>query len=241
MEVRRDEGRRRLRVLLAAAVTVGTASGVFGLTRSPLLDVDRVDVKGAQNTPVAEVVAASGLSGGPPLVDLDLAVIERSVEALPWIAEATATRRFPNRVEVQVRERVPLAAVVTPVDGVAMVDETGRVLSHTDSAPDGLIRIEQTITHAAPGTSVAGSTRGALDLVDLLPPLLADRVAAVRVDAGGRIDLRLDDRITVLVGEPVELETKLVALATLVERVDLRTARSIDVRVPSAPVVARAG
>ncbi|MGI9033123.1 MAG: hypothetical protein ACR2HY_05490, partial [Acidimicrobiales bacterium] len=47
LQVRRAEGRRRLRLLVATSIVVAVLGAGWGLTRSPLLDVDRVTVQGA--------------------------------------------------------------------------------------------------------------------------------------------------------------------------------------------------
>lgn len=238
IEVRRDEGRRRLRVILVGLATFGSATAVFALTRSPLLDVDRVELQGAHITSVDEVAVAAGLADRPPLVDVDLERVEAAVEALPWVDTATASRKFPNRVHVQVRERVPLA-VVAEGESAALVDPSGRVLGSPEAVPADLIRIEQSGAVPPAGAEVGPPTKGALALVDMLPPLLSTRVTAVRVDREGHLEADLDGRIPVRLGAPEQLTDKVVALATLVERVDLRRVDTIDVRVPGSPVLTR--
>src|SRR5207248_1321528 len=60
IEVRRLEGRRRLRILLILATFVGVALVGWGVSRSPLLDADHVRITGTVNTTAAPIMTAAG-------------------------------------------------------------------------------------------------------------------------------------------------------------------------------------
>src|SRR5205807_544626 len=127
--VRRDEGRRRLRLLLAvltlsAAILLGWAA-----TRSPLLNVDHVRLVGAQHTDLEQVLAATGLRRGAAMIDLDESHLAAKVAGLPWVAAARVHRSWPGSVTIAVTERAPVAAVPAAAGGWALVDDTGRVLA----------------------------------------------------------------------------------------------------------------
>jgi cell division protein FtsQ len=239
VEVRRDEGRRRLRVLLIITGTFAMLGVGYGVTRSPLLDVDRVHVRGATHTSVDEVVVATGLGAAPAMLDVDDTNVGRTVEDLPWVESATVTRRWPGTVEITLLERSPLAALPAGPEVWAVVDLSGRVLELRAGDPGDLVRVAAGTTPGAPGSRVDASTRGALRLVAALPEALATRVPSLAVGANGAIELQLDGKIPVHVGAPRQLGPKLVALTTLVQKADLRRVRTIDVRVPTAPVLTR--
>src|SRR4051812_31048214 len=59
--VKRDEGRRRLRVLIGAVSTATVIGGALAATHSALLDVDHVKVEGAARTASADIIHAAGL------------------------------------------------------------------------------------------------------------------------------------------------------------------------------------
>jgi cell division septal protein FtsQ len=129
-EARRAEGRRRLRLVALVAVVVVVVGGGVGALYSPLLRVRHVVVVGNTHTPRAEVLAAAGfLPQDPPtpMVDVEPTKAQRSVQALPWVATVTFTRRWPWTVVVTVKERAPVALLVTSAT-IDEVDATGRVL-----------------------------------------------------------------------------------------------------------------
>lgn len=237
--VRRDEGRRRLRFLIAAAGVVAVAALGYGVTRSPLLDVDTIRVRGAANTTPAAVAVAGGLDRHPQLTDFDAAAIAARIERLPWVARATVVRHWPGTVEVSILERTPVVAVPAGGGGWASVDATGRVVELTADPPPGMARIETATGAPAPGDRVDAATRGAVAVVQALPASLLTRVSTVRVVPEADIELVLDGGPLVRLGPPTELRSKLVALTTLVQRTNLRGVRVVDVRVPTAPVLTR--
>ena len=238
-QVKRDEGRRRLRIAAGAGACVVIAAASYGITRSPLLDVDRVHVRGATRTTPASVVDASGLGAHPPLTDVDERDVAAAVERLPWVASAEVVRRWPGTVEVTLLERTPVAAVAAGEARWAVVDVSGRVLEVREGDAGELLQLTSEVPPGGPGTRVDPATRGALQLVAVLPEVLAPRVPSAAVAKTGAVELRLDGKIPVHVGPPRQIGPKLVALTTLVQKADLRRVRTIDVRVPSAPVLTR--
>lgn len=241
IEVRREEGRRRLRVLTASLSVAGLLLVGAGLTRSPLLDVDYVDVRGAEQTPRAGLLAATGLSGHPLMVEVHAGRVVRRAEALPWVETATVRRQWPGTVRLDVTERVPVAVV--PVDAGrrwAVADATGRILSIGTTRPAGLPVIGNVADVGRPGASIARDAASSLQVAAALPPPLLARVADVATGSGGEVELQLTGAGGVVrLGLPEGLDVKFGALATLLERADLTKVQVIDVRVPRAPVLTR--
>ena len=75
--LRRQEGRRRLWVLLASSGVVVAVVAVVALLHSPLLRVERVRVAGARRTSVAAIVQASRLDRHPLMLDVDGTAVAR--------------------------------------------------------------------------------------------------------------------------------------------------------------------
>lgn len=241
VQVRRDEGRRRLHVLTASLAVVGVLAAGAGMTRSPLLDVDYVDVRGAEKTPREALLRATGLRGHPLMVEIHTDQVIRRAEALPWVKKATARREWPGTVRVEVTERAP--AAVLPVDEGrrwAIADVTGRILEVGTAKPAGLPVIGNVRDVGAPGSSIANAAGASLDVAASLPRSLRPRVADVATGPGGEVELQLvPPGGVVRLGVSEDLDQKYSALLTLLEKVDLAKLAVIDVRVPRAPVLTR--
>jgi cell division protein FtsQ len=237
--VRRDEGRRRLRLAIWATAIAVVGASAWGATRSPLLNVDAVHVRGAARTSDADVIRAAGLDRHPPLADVNPARAAAAIERLAWVERARVARHWPGTVEVTLLERSPLAVAQLAPDRFVLLDPTGRVLAEEPQPPAGLTRIDGAPGVGPPASRVPPIVRSALSVVETMPEPLAGHVSAVRVVDGATLELVLDGRIPVLLGPPTELPGKLVAITTLVQKADLKRVGVIDVRVPTAPVLTR--
>lgn len=245
IEVRRDEGRRRLRLLVGAGSVV--VAGLLGwlATRSPVLDVDTVRVRGARQSTTSAVERASGITTGDAMVDVDEAAVARRVEALPWVDEATVRRHWPGTVIVSVTERRAVVSARGENRAWLLVDADGRLLARRSYPQAGLPAIEGGPFGAAPGQSIAATGRGALEVARAIGR--GDRVGDIPVVAvvdGGQLELRLvhDERGcggVVRFGPPDQVREKLLAVFTVLDHVDLEGLAVLDVRVPSAPVITR--
>lgn len=240
-QVRREEGRRRLHVLVASVAVAGVLATGAGLTRSPVLDVDYVDVRGAERTPREAVLRATGLSEHPLMVEVHTDRIVRRAEALPWVKDATARRQWPGTVRIDITERVPTAVV--PVENGrrwAVADVTGRILDVGETKPGDLPVIGNVREVGAPGSSIALEAAASLDVAARLPTRLRPRVADVATGPGGEVELQLAPPGGVVrLGVAEALDQKFAALVTLLDKVDLAQVSVIDVRVPRAPVLTR--
>ena len=237
--VLRDAGRRRLRLVLAGLGVVGAVALAFALTRSPVFDVDEVRVLGAARTSTADIEQAGGLTDAPQLADVKPDVVARKLARLPWVQEAKVVRHWPGTVEVTLLERAPLATVPAAAGGWAVVDDTGRVLETTPEPQPGMVQVNAA-SAPGPGKVVPPTTLGALGVLDALPPSLIETVNGLTVSEEGIIDLHAQGLPIIHFGPPTAVRAKLVALTTLVSRTNLKGAKAIDVRVPTAPVLTRA-
>lgn len=236
IEVARSEARRRLRVVLVATGTLVVLGSGYGLTRSPLLDVDAVELAGAVRTARADALAAAGLDRPRQLVDLDPGTVSRRLERLPWVADASVTRRWPGTVVLRITEREPVA-VLAAGERWAEIDAEGRVLGLADRPPTGLPVLEG-VEAGGVGSHLEGPAAAAAEIAAALPDGLRRTVASVRAGDAG-VELALVPRGTAVLGPATEVGDKLVALQTVLAEVDPTTVELIDVRVPNAPVLTR--
>lgn len=252
VEVRRREGRRRLRVLMVAVgVTALSASGWLA-SRSPLLDIDRIEVFGVSGEAAAEVLRAAGIERHQAMTDLHAGAAATRAERLAWVADVAVSRQWPATVVVRVVRRVPVAVVEVSPGRLAQVDRTGLVVGHSAGAPPGAARLEGVPLPGAPGTSLAAASAPdvrlsatlAVRVAAAMPPRLAPRVEAVVSGGNGTVDLRLRPvgaaaGVRVRMGGADRVEEKLMAVQAVLDGVDLRTMATLDVRLPDNPVVTR--
>jgi len=238
--VRAELGRRRIRRFVGFATVVALVAAAGLATRSPLLDVDEVGITGATATSEADVISASGVAPGQALIDVDLASARRSIAALPWVDEVRSTRSWNGAISFEVTEREPVAQAI--VDGhVVLVDIEGRVLEVPGVADDDLVVVTGVSGSAEPGGWLASTALDALGVAAAVDADLVDRIGAIEVQADGSLDVQLDESGRVRLGGAIELDAKLLALQTMLERVDLQCLDILDLQVPTVPVLTRQG
>lgn len=243
-QVAAERSRKRARrvVILGGALLVVAA--VVGLFVSPLLDVDRVEVKGAQHTSLTAVLDTSGLrERGHPMIAVDRFALAHRIEQLPWVDHAEVTRKWPNVVRVLIVERVPLGVIAVP-QGVALVDVKGRVLGTAKAAPEHTYAITIAPGDKVPGAgeTVPPAVLGAVRILGALSKGLAAQAESIHRLPGKTptYELTLHGPVTIRLGEATQVVDKLSA-AEAVLAAQHAPGTIIDVRVPSSPAVTHVG
>jgi hypothetical protein len=171
IDARKEEGRRRLRLLAVAAVFATLVGLAVGSLYSPLFQLRHVEVsvRGAGPAPDAAAVARlAGIVGSPLVIHFDANAAAARLDAVPSLGAARVVVHWPRTVSISVSTRTPLAAVALPggpagTHGWALVDSTGRVLSDSATVPAGVALITETSEVPAPGAWLAGSPGPAAD------------------------------------------------------------------------------
>jgi cell division protein FtsQ len=237
--VRAEADRRHRRRIVGLALVAAVVLGAIGLLLSPLLDVDRVEVAGAERLGAERVVELSGIRVGEPMAAADLAAARRALQADPGLAAAHVVRSWPSTVRIEVVEHRPAALVVHPA-GTLVVSAAGTALAAGSGGPDELPRIELDATPAAaPGEQLPEALRAVVALVEQVDPAIAPLVEAHRLSADGTLEWLLQDGATVRFGRVADVPAKLQAAETVLSQVELACLSSLDVREPSRATVRR--
>ncbi len=238
IDVLRQAGRRRLRLVVVGLVTVALLVAAWGATRTPLLDVDGVVIEGATQTGVPAVRTAATIDRGVAMTDVDGTGAARRVSRLPWVLRTDVVREWPSTVRIRVVERTAVAVIRQDGAAWVLVDRAGRVLAPAVVPPPGLVVVDGVPAGGAPGTNVAAPARNPLEVAAELPSGLAPRVATVTLGTNG-VELRLKPQGVVQLGDNTAVADKLRAALTVLAAVDGRTVSNLDVRIPSTPVLTR--
>jgi cell division protein FtsQ len=239
IEVRRAEGRRRLRRLLVGLGVVAALALLWALTYSSVLDIDHLEVPRLAQPRADEVREAAAIDIGDPIVYLDSAAVSARVEALPWVESAQVSRSWPGTVRVEVVERRAVVATPTPDGAWRLLDVEGHAIADVPAPPIGVLALLGPAPPPEVGAEADPPARAAIDAATTLPTELRHRVGAVAWAEDGTVELRLAPAGVVRLGPPTDLPAKyLAALAVLDELGPAATIGVLDVRAPRAPVLA---
>ncbi len=220
---------------ITAAVkdTADAAANAMGMR------IAAVSLSGQRQVSREEIFAAAGVTDRSSLLFLDVADARARLEAIPWIAEATVRKLYPDRLQITVTEREPFA-LWQQQGKVKVIAADGTVLSET--VEPRLASLSFVV-----GNGAAARARDFLAVLDRYPTL-RDSVRASIYVAERRWNLRLKNGIDVRLPE-TNLEGALATLARLdreknllsrdITAVDLRLADRLTVRLSDTVAQAR--
>lgn len=232
----------RRALAVAAAVAAVLALAYLAARTTPLFAVRSIEVKGASPGGATQVEAAVDRFVGTSLVGLDGDEVIRRVESLPTVVSADYDRAFPHTLTIFVQPERPVALV--GYRGTRwLVSVRGRVMRRAQAGEmQTYPRIE--LGGARPPalgeTLAAQAVRVPLEALARVAKSFPVRIR-LAVLAGGELTLTLEGKTEVRLGDPVDVDVKLAAAASVLsalsmeERADLAY---VDVSLPERPVAA---
>jgi cell division protein FtsQ len=198
-----------------------------------------VSLSGEKHVSRAEIIAAAGVSERTSLLFLDVEAARFRLKTMPWIADATVRKLFPDRLQIRVKEREPFA--VWQVEGnLSLIAADGTVIGPlTDPAFASLPLVV--------GSGAQTKARDFLALLDRYPSV-RDQVRASVLVAERRWNLKLRNQVDIRLPETdvgpaldtlVALDREKRLLARDILAIDLRLPDRIAVRLSDAAVQAR--
>jgi cell division protein FtsQ len=226
--------------VLAVAGAVGLVVAGVVVSRSSMLHARAIEVEGASHRSTGQVVAAAGVSLDTNVVWLDERAAERRLEADPWIARADVRVALPWTIEIEVRERSPVAVASDGLREVLVAGD-GTSLGTSVERMRGLPRI-QLSPAAALGGSVQ-SPRPAALAIGAMGARLRAEVSTVTVLVDGTLEMRLEGGVSVRYGGAVEVRRKAAVLGRILgwARREGETVAAVNVVAPGHPAVRLAG
>lgn len=234
-----DVRRIRRQVLFSLyAVLAGEVIAIAFTT--PLLQIQRIQVSGAEKLPGAEaesVHEAAALPNGTNFLLASAGRMQDRVRALPWVRSAVVHRRFPHTVTVDLTLREPVAQVVTS-GGRWEVDRDGLPIRNLRAGMIGQLPmiVWQHPTVVKPGTPFGDhALQSALALSRWVQKETFLHLAKIEVDQSDNICLNMKDGIPIKFGPDTELDSKQTLVANLYRREPdiARRLQQIDISCPS--------
>lgn len=151
-------------------------------------EVEEVWVKGLRRTKQEEALTAIGAVRGEPILEFDGAAARERLLTLPWVKDAIVARALPNRLDIRLIEREPLA-LWQMNQRLQVIDAEGKPI--------------RTVSPAAyadlPVMVGKGANQKAKWLLDLVAAEqgIANRLTAAVFIGERRWNIRIDDRIDV--------------------------------------------
>jgi cell division protein FtsQ len=227
--------RRKVRRLTKWLVSVGVVAtlAVFGaqwLLHQSNFRVQHVTITGNRHESAAAILGRSGLGDHPSMIALNESKIIKRLETFSWVHRVSVTKKWPNTVVLNVQENVAVAVAFTSKHVLEFVDAEGQPLG---VAP---LHVNlPTLSYLEPTSATWPFTkagRGAAYVASQLPRAFTTQVATITDDAGGSVVLKMTTPVTFVLGPPIDLHAKFVAIASVISHSTLVPGDVVDVTVP---------
>ncbi|MEI6623147.1 MAG: FtsQ-type POTRA domain-containing protein [Actinomycetes bacterium] len=219
--------RKRTYIVTGVLLAVVVALAVWLFYFSSVFALETLVIEGVKDVSPAQVGSAAQLQTGIPLAKVDTGAVEAQVEALPSVANAQVTRRWPHTIVITIVERHRVATVASG-DQFLIVDSTGYTFNQSKKRPAGLPLLEVADDNPARGSAIEVLTAMPDDILALV-----DKVAA---DSADKVVLTLRSGVTVVWGGPADSALKADVLRALLDKTKDKW---IDLRTPNTPTSAQ--
>jgi cell division septal protein FtsQ len=242
---RKRDGRRRTRikwgrVLLLTGLLTSIALLVWVYFFTNTFRVDDMRVEGNQRTEAWKLEILSGLSSSDNWLTFDRARVISNLMQEPWVAEARVHKEFPNRVVLVIREREPVAQVVT-AEGYCLVDGGGFIIS---ASPTPWMAYPQLEGLSVEGLTVADTItdqtfKDEMELMKLMDDQMRARTSFIFPDPEHGMVLVTTGGARIFLGSNEDLEKKIGTAFLILEDVLRKYGRIdyVDVSSPASPVI----
>jgi cell division protein FtsQ len=198
-----------------------------------------VSLSGEKHVSRADIIAAAGVSERTSLLFLDVEAARARLKTIPWIADATVRKLYPDRLQIRVREREPFA--LWQVDGrLSLIAADGTVIGPLKDPAFAALPL-------VVGRGAQGKARDFLALLDRYPSIREQVRASVFV-AERRWNLKLRNNLDIRLPETdvgaaldtlVALDRDKHLLSRDILAIDLRLPDRVTVRLSDGAAQAR--
>ena len=227
---------KRVSPLVGFGIVIGIVALVLVVLASPLFAVRRIDVTGVTYADPTLLESVSDSLRGASVFTADLDGAKRRLEGDPWVARARLSWYLPNRVAIEVDERVAVAWFVGVDNRARVLDFEGRVLAVLDGQPTQFMKIEGVGPNLPPGTVPSLVYQAAAQLAVSLPESLASKVKHLNVNGPESLGFTLKSGTVVTLGAPTDIRNKLISVVTVLNQQNVEFIIGIDVSA-GQPVV----
>ena len=222
-------------ILGLVTLAIILVSGGEWVVRSSLFRVRYVSVVGARHETSAAVIAASGLSSHPPIIDVSAATLNQRLSRFAWIESVALTKHWPDRVVVTVTERTAVAVAFSATHHLVYVDSAGHDLGAAPMSANLPTLIYQSPRARTWPFRRAG--RAAAYVASQLPVAFSRQVSRISVNAAGSVSLTMTTPVTFVLGPASNLHAKFVSIASVIAHARLVSGDIVDVSVPGSLAV----
>jgi cell division protein FtsQ len=230
-------------LLLLSAVAVMSACliGIFhGVVQAPYFGLRETVVRGCKEITEQEVLAMAALQPSVSILAVNREKVARRVKQNPWVREVSVGLELPDRMIIDVRERL-VRAIVKRNDGLYLMDTGGGLFKRVERGDD--VDFPVITGYESPGMEDTAFRKAVTFLNKLSEakthPNLQD-IAGIHLDPVAGLSIVTTSGLCLKLGSD-QYDEKLARLATVMADLERRTGRpryaGVDLDDPSKVTV----
>lgn len=221
---------RRKRWLIALAAIAGLAAFVAVGVLTPLLNLQKITVIGAERLDSAAIVASLETEQGVPLALIDESRIREKLSEFSLIQEYAIEIVPPHELVVRIVERSPVLTIQRG-ERFDLVDPAGVVIETTDARVPGFPIADALVVDVN-----SPSFRAAAQSLSRMQPELAAQVNIASATTDQDVSFTLTSGLRVIWGSSEQSVRKSVLVNTMMKSLAGRPVSTIDVSSTETPV-----
>ncbi|GAB6181893.1 FtsQ-type POTRA domain-containing protein [Desulfotomaculum defluvii] len=212
---------------------------MYVLLQSPLFEIKTIVVNGNRQLKKEDIIRYSGLNKGMNIFKINLTTSKERLELVPFIKEVELKRSLPNKVIIEVNERIAVALI--PVEnGFIKVDSDGVYLQRGQIASALPIITGLDIILQGPGKVIKSEYLPVvLKVLSQLPRSVIMKLSELNLNKAGQITIYTVDGIQGRMGLIKDIEYKGIVFQQVLSTLQQSNneIQYIDLSNPRVPVV----
>ena len=232
-EIRRKKRTRNFILIISVTLFIFI---VLLFLRSSFFEVREIIITGEERLSEEEIRNLMDFDKTVNIFFIPASLISERIESNPWVKEVQTKKHFPNKVEMIIIERIPVAQV-TFKDKIYLLDDLGFVLSLIELEDEKLPTISDLkINEVKIGKQIEKKElTGALEILKNLSEEIRNKVRIISASDIGELTFYYEE-VEILFGEAEDIDKKSSIIKEILKN-DEEQLIFIDVRTPSNPVV----
>jgi cell division protein FtsQ len=178
-----------LALSVVAVLGVGLLYGYRYITVHPYFDLKDIRVAGNDRLSYEDILKSAKVELGLNCLNMNVGEVKNRLDANPWIDSVTVRRELPNRLLIDVREKVP-AFWVRQGDGLYFADAQGRVIAPMHPGEQASLPILSVAEDLADGPEVL--TGILKKMADRETPFTQAQTAWIKLTSAHELEIYLD-------------------------------------------------
>lgn len=241
---RKNEKKRRRKsiiIFLILLILIILGWGVWQGSKAEIFNIKKINISGNNHLSTEEILYLSGLKKGANIFRISSnAVLERlSIEPYINIKEAKVIKKYPDCLEIVIKEREPFAQIKAE-NKYYLINDEGYILEEITKRDLKYPLIENIETKGyIVGEKIRSEAlKNCIEVLKKLDKEILNEIESVSAADIENFTLYTKKSVKILYGRAEEIETKNYLIKFLISEAESKGKKLIyiDVRVPSNPV-----